>query len=126
MPEATTPSNPLAQLIRQHMDATGDGYSSIGRKAGLGRATVQALATRELKAMPAPDTLRRLATGLGLTTPEGYQTVLRAAEAATGYYVYGGAMPDTDSAYLMASVQELTPEQRAQIAALVQSMRKTS
>lgn len=57
----------LARLIADTMRQTGATYSSIARKGGMPRQTVAAIAQRKLVTTPRPDTLEKLAKGLGLS-----------------------------------------------------------
>ena len=62
----------------------------------------------------------RLARGLEMPV-----TLLRSAAAeATGLHVYGAEAVDDETAVIVASLEELTPEDRRHVAALVESMRR--
>jgi transcriptional regulator with XRE-family HTH domain len=118
--------NPLQQLIRQRLRERGWSYGKVARRGGLARSTVYALAiTRNLARPPRPATIDGLAKGLDLPV-----SVVRAAAAeSTGLYYYeeagaGQQHPDDrEKELLIASIDELTPEDRRHVAALVESLR---
>ena len=64
--------NALQELIQERMNKLGiESYSELGRRAGLSRSTVWALATTEQRTtMPKLDTMRRVATALFITEDE--------------------------------------------------------
>ena len=119
--------NPLQRLIRQRLSERGWSYGEVARRGSLPRSTVYTLATtRNLTRPPRPDTIDALAKGLDVPV-----AVVRAAAAAsTGlhYYDQGPAERerpgDPDRELLIASIDELTPEDRRHVAALVESLRK--
>lgn len=114
VPEALTP---LQQLIADYLrDKTARGdkesYSSIARRAGMSRATVQAIATRRDygKQGLAHDTLAKLARGLEM--PE--QRVRDAAAATAGYT--GRDTADSPQMQLLLAVaKDLDPERLAAV-----------
>ena len=118
--------NPLQRLIRQRLGERGWSYGEVARRGSLPRSTVYTLATtRNLTRPPRPDTIDALAKGLDVPV-----AVVRAAAAAsTGlhYYDQGQAERerpgDPDRELLIASIDELTPEDRRHVAALVESLR---
>jgi hypothetical protein len=130
--------NPLQRLIRQRLDEQGWSYGDVAKRGGLPRSTVYTLATnRNLARPPRPVTLNGLAWGLDLPV-----SVVRAAAAAsTGLHYYddepggpgdrgdgepggSGSGSDPERDLLIASIDELTAEDRRHVAALVQSLRK--
>jgi transcriptional regulator with XRE-family HTH domain len=118
--------NPLQQLIRQRQAERGWSYGELARRGGLPRSTVYTLATtRNLTRPPRPDTIDALARGLDVPVA----AVRAAAAASTGlhYYDQGPAGPehpaDRERELLIASIDELTPEDRRHVAALVESLR---
>jgi transcriptional regulator with XRE-family HTH domain len=126
-PAATGPAlNPLQQLIQQRMRERGWSYGHVARRGGLPRSTVSTLATtRNLGRPPRPATIDALAKGLDVPV-----SAIRAAAAeSTGMHYYGGppARPqdlgDRERELLIASIDELTPEDRRHVAALVESLR---
>jgi len=101
-------------------------YGEVARRGGLPRSTVYTLAaTKNLARPPRPATLDGLAKGLEVPV-----SVVRAAAAeSTGLYYYdevpaGREHPgDQERVLLIASIDELTPEDRRHVAVLVESLR---
>ena len=119
--------NPLQRLIRQRLDERGWSYGEVARRGGLPRSTVYTLATtRNLARPPRPATIDALAKGLDVPV----SAVRAAAAESTGlhYYDEGPAgqehQADRERELLIASIDELTPEDRRHVAALVESLRK--
>ena len=118
--------NPLQRLIRQRLAERGWSYGEVARRGGLPRSTVYTLATtRNLGRPPRPATIDALAAGLDVPV----STVRAAAAESTGLHYYGepparGRDPDDrERELLIASIGELTPEDRRHVAALVESLR---
>lgn len=124
-------ANALRQLIRERLDGKGWSYGDVARRGGIPRSTVHHLATSERVArMPLPATLESLSKGLELPL----DTVRRAAAEACGIHVYGPAAGSSDPAdgaphvsdpevdLLIASVQQLSADDRRHVAALVESL----
>ncbi|MGP7999165.1 MAG: helix-turn-helix domain-containing protein [Streptosporangiaceae bacterium] len=120
-------SNPLQRLIQDRLHERGWSYGEVARRGGLPRSTVYTLATtRNLARPPRPATLDGLAKGLDVPV-----SVIRAAAAeSTGLHYYddapgGPEQPgDPERELLIASIDELTPEDRRHVAALVESLRR--
>ena len=120
--------NPLQRLIQQRLREQGWSYGTVARRGGLPRSTVYTLAmTRNLVRPPRPATLDGLAKGLDLPV----SAVRAAAAESTGLHYYdevpaeqGQHPSDHDRELLIASIDELTPEDRRHVAALVESLRK--
>jgi transcriptional regulator with XRE-family HTH domain len=119
--------NPLQRLIQQRLREQGWSYGVVARRGGLPRSTVYTLAmTRNLARPPRPATLDGLAKGLDVPV----SAVRAAAAESTGLHYYdeipaGRDHPgDRDRELLIASIDELTPEERRHVAALVESLRK--
>ena len=112
--------NPLQTLIEVRRHELGLSYGRIAARAGLPRSTVYYLATTsELQRSPAAHTVERLAEALELPP----QTVRSAVAHALGLHVYVEGEPaQPDLAVLMASVEQLAPEDREHVAALVRSL----
>jgi transcriptional regulator with XRE-family HTH domain len=118
--------NPLQRLIQQRLRERGWSYREVARRGGLPHSTVQTLAaTRNLARPPRPATIDALAKGLEVPV-----SVVRAAAAeSTGLHYYdeptaGPENPgDPERELLIASIDELTPEDRRHVAALVESLR---
>ena len=118
--------NPLQALIQQRLREREWSYGDVARRGGVPRSTVYTLAiTRNLARPPRPATLDGLAQGLALPV----SAVRAAAAESTGLHYYDEvpAEPrpgDRDRELLIASIDELTPEDRRHVAALVESLRK--
>jgi transcriptional regulator with XRE-family HTH domain len=118
--------NPLQRLIRQRLAERGWSYGEVARRGGLPRSTIYTLATtRNLTRPPRPATIDALARGLDVPV----SAVRAAAAESTGLHYYGepparGRDPDDrERELLIASIGELTPEDRRHVAALVESLR---
>jgi transcriptional regulator with XRE-family HTH domain len=118
--------NPLQSLIRQRLRERGWSYGEVARRGGLPRSTVYTLAvTRNLARPPRPATIDGLAKGLDVPV-----SAIRAAAAeSTGLHYYDEPPArrqdpgDRERELLIASIDELTPEDRRHVAALVESLR---
>jgi transcriptional regulator with XRE-family HTH domain len=127
-PPAAAPEpalNPLQRLIQQRLRERGWSYREVARRGGLPHSTVHTLAaTRNLGRPPRPATIDALAKGLDVPV-----SVVRAAAAeSTGLHYYdepgGPRNPgDPERELLIASIDELTPDDRRHVAALVESLR---
>jgi transcriptional regulator with XRE-family HTH domain len=118
--------NPLQQLIQQRMRERGWSYGAVARRGGLPRSTVSTLAaTRNLARPPRPATIDALAKGLDLPV----SAVRAAAAESTGLHYYDQPSAehqnpgDQERELLIASIDDLTPEDRRHVAALVESLR---
>ncbi|RAG85243.1 transcriptional regulator [Streptacidiphilus pinicola] len=115
-------SNTLQALMRERLDRQGWSYGDVARRGEIPRSTVHHLATTDrLVRMPQPATLEGLARGLELPL----DTIRRAAAEACGIHLYEAA-PDPEVDVLIASVQQLSPENRRHVAALVESLLERS
>jgi transcriptional regulator with XRE-family HTH domain len=118
--------NPLQRLIRQRLRDRGWSYGEVARRGGLPRSTLYTLATtRNLARPPRPATIDALAKGLDVPAA----AVRAAAAESTGLHYYGEVPAgredpgDRGRELLIASIDELTPEDRRHVAALVESLR---
>ena len=118
--------NPLQRLIQQRLREQAWSYGDVARRGGLPRSTVYTLATtRNLARPPRPATIDALAKGLDVPVA----AVRAAAAESTGLHYYDDtpawrADPgDRERDLLIASIDELTPEDRRHVAALVESLR---
>ena len=119
--------NPLQRLIQQRLAEQHLSYGVVARRGGLPRSTVYTLATtRNLVRPPRPATIDALARGLDVPV-----AVVRAAAAeSTGLHYYddapsGRSEPgDQERELLIASIDELSPDDRRHVAALVESLRR--
>ncbi len=118
--------NPLQRLIQQRLRDRGWSYGEVARRGELPRSTVYTLATtRNLVRPPRPATIDALARGLDVPV-----SAIRAAAAeSTGLHYYDEVPAerersgDQERDLLIASIDELTPEDRRHVAALVESLR---
>jgi transcriptional regulator with XRE-family HTH domain len=118
--------NPLQRLIQQRLHDQGWSYREVARRGGLPHSTVHTLATtRNLARPPRPATIDALAKGLDVPV----SAVRAAAAESTGLHYYDEVPPGRDDPanrereLLIASIDELTPEDRRHVAALVESLR---
>ena len=119
--------NPLQRLIQQRLREQGLSYGHVARRGGLPRSTVYTLATtRNLARPPRPATIDALAKGLDVPV----SAVRAAAAESTGLHYYdeapgGRGLPgDPERELLIASIDELTAEDRRHVLALVESLRR--
>jgi transcriptional regulator with XRE-family HTH domain len=125
--EVEQTANPLQRLIQQRLRERSWSYGEVARRGGLPRSTVYTLATtRNLARPPRPGTIDALARGLDVPV-----SVVRAAAAeSTGLHYYDetpsgpGRPGDQERDLLIASIDELSSEDRRHVAALVESLRK--
>ena len=118
--------NPLQRLIQQRLRDRGWSYGAVVRRAGLPRSTVYTLATtRNLVRPPRPATIDALAKGLNAPV----SVVRIAAAESTGLHYYDQvpaghqSRDDRERELLIASIDELSPDDRRHVAALVESLR---
>jgi transcriptional regulator with XRE-family HTH domain len=118
--------NPLQRLIQERLRDRGWSYGEVARRGGLPRSTVYTLATtRNLVRPPRPATIDALAKGLDVPV----SVVRTAAAESTGLHYYdeapGGQREpgDQERELLIASIDELSPDDRRHVAALVESLR---
>lgn len=111
--------NALQQMIQRQMTENGWSYGDISRRGGLPRSTVHNLATIDkLTRPPLPATLKRLAKGLDLPV----ESVRMAAAEAAGLEVWRESMHDPEIDVMIASLSQLTPEERTHVQALIRSL----
>jgi transcriptional regulator with XRE-family HTH domain len=120
--------NPLQRLIARRLRERGWSYGEVARRGGLPRSTVYTLATtRNLVRPPRPATIDGLAVGLDVPV----SAVRAAAAESTGLHYYDeppagagrGGPGDQERELLIASIDELSAEDRRHVAALVESLR---
>jgi transcriptional regulator with XRE-family HTH domain len=121
-----TDINPLQRLIQRRLRERGWSYGDVARRGGMPRSTVYTLATtRNLARPPRPATIDGLAKGLDVPV----SAVRAAAAESTGLHYYDESPAereqpgDPERELLIASIDELTPEDRRHVAALVESLR---
>jgi transcriptional regulator with XRE-family HTH domain len=122
------PVNPLQRLIAGRLQERGLSYGEVARRSGLPRSTIYTLATTQnLVRPPRPATINGLAKGLDLPV----SAVRAAAAESTGLHYYDEPRSDLrpvgsgdhERELLIASIDELSPEDRRHVAALVESLR---
>ena len=98
-----TPVNDLQRLIADYLrDNPGESYATIGRRGGIPRGTVWALAKRsDSRQTPRPDTITALAKGLGVAE----SVVRRAAAQAAGYPTTSPVMTEKRSERIRLMVE---------------------
>jgi transcriptional regulator with XRE-family HTH domain len=119
--------NPLQRLIHERLREQGWSYGEVARRGGLPRSTVYTLATtRNLTRPPRPATIDGLAKGLDVPV-----SAVRAAAAESAGLHYYDEVPaerehpgDQERELLIASIDELSPDDRRHVAALVESLRR--
>ena len=124
---------PLQRLILARLRERTWSYGDVARRGGLPRSTVYTLATtRNLVRPPRPATIDALARGLDVPV----SAVRAAAAESTGLHYYDTAPPgppgtpgppragDQERDLLIASIHELSPDDRRHVAALVESLRR--
>ena len=120
--------NPLQRLIAARLQERGWSYGEVARRSGLPRSTVYTLATtRNLVRPPRPATINGLAKGLDVPV----SAVRAAAAESTGMHYYDeppadpqrAVSDDQERELLIASIDELSAENRRHVAALVESLR---
>jgi len=118
-------------LVQGRLSERGWSYGEVARRGGLPRSTVYTLATtRNLVRPPRPATIDGLAKGLEVPV----SAVRAAAAESTGMHYYEepaegsgrGAGGDQERQLLIASIDELSAEDRRHVAALVESLRNRS
>src|SRR5271166_3936950 len=128
--------NPLQRLIQQRLRERGWSYGEVAKRGGMPRSTLYTLATtRNLGRPPRPATIDALAKGLDVPV----SAVRAAAAESTGMHYYdssaegagagsgsgaGAGSGDQERELLIASIDELSPEDRRHVAALVESLRR--
>jgi HEAT repeat protein len=113
-----THTTTLQALLRERLENKNWSYGDVARRGRIPRSTVHHLATAErLLRMPQPATLEGLARGLELPL----DIVRRAAAQSCGIHVYEPA-PDPEVDVLIASLQQLSAQDRRHVAALVDSL----
>lgn len=121
--------NPLQRLIQQRLRERDWSYRQVARRSGLAHSTVYTLATTwNLARPPRPDIIDALARGLDVPV----SAVRAAAAESTGMHYYDGFTAGhhdhvrKERQLLIASLDELTPEDWRHVAALVESLRHSA
>jgi transcriptional regulator with XRE-family HTH domain len=125
--ESDRAANPLQRLIQQRLRERNWSYGEVARRGGLPRSTVYTLAsTRNLVRPPRPATIDALARGLDVPVA----VVRGAAAESTGLHYYDAEPSgrrdagDQERDLLIASIDELSAEDRRHVTALVESLRR--
>jgi transcriptional regulator with XRE-family HTH domain len=119
--------NPLQHLIQRRLRERGWSYGEVAKRGGMPRSTLYTLAkTRNLVRPPRPATIDAIARGLDVPV-----SAVRAAAAQSAGLHYYDEVPerqerqeDQERELLIASIDELSPEDRRHVAALVESLRR--
>ena len=121
--ESATPNpSALQRLILDRMHERSWSYGTVARRGNMSRSTLHHIATMASSPRPPrPDTLEALARGLDLPLA----LVRGAAAESAGLHVDEVAL-DSETAVLVASLGELTPDDRRHVAALIDSLRTRS
>jgi hypothetical protein len=123
--------NPLQQLIVDRMAEKGWSFSDIERrsrdpatgKARISRSRVHQLATVDrLHRVPKFEAIEGLAVGLDLPLRVVWDAAAAAVGGAGLQHLYRQRSPDAE--VLIASYEELSPEQRQMVAAIVETLRR--
>jgi transcriptional regulator with XRE-family HTH domain len=120
VPSATA----LQRLIRDRLRERHWSYADVSRRGGLPESAVRTLATTPNQVRPPrPAAIDALTRGLDVPV-----AVVRAAAAeSAGLHYYDEAAPgagDQEADLLIASIDELPPEERLRLAALVAVLRR--
>lgn len=115
--------SPLQRLVRNRLRERNWSYGEVARRAGLPKSTIHHLATSPMRSRPPkPATLEGLARGLELPL----SAVRAAAAEDAGLHFYDESQVDPETALLIASIEELSPDDRRHVAALIESLRRRS
>jgi transcriptional regulator with XRE-family HTH domain len=122
-----TAATPLQRLIKDRLRERNWSYAAVARRGGLPETAVRTLAAAANQVRPPrPATLDALARGLDVPL-----AVVRAAAAeSAGLHYYDEAPSDPprpgdqEDSFLIASADELSPEDRRQVAEMVESLRR--
>jgi transcriptional regulator with XRE-family HTH domain len=119
-------ANPLQRLIARRLQERGWSYGEVARRSGLPRSTVYTVATtRNLVRPPRPSTIDGLAKGLDVPV----SAVRAAAADSAGLHYYDETPvvgPDAERELLIAGIDDLSPEDRRVVAAVVDSLRDSN
>lgn len=115
-----TSPHTLRDLIREHIDRTGDSYQAIATKTGLSKALVGIMATSTEPRAYRADTVEKIANGLRLPV----SIVTRAATASAGMSIDEPADRATrDDARIIADLlDDLTDEELAMLRVMVRAV----
>ncbi len=100
--------NALQRLIRRHCEVTGQSQADIARRGGLPKQTVSWIARGEGTGATEPDTLNKLAAGMGVDP----RRVHYAAAQAAGYDLEETTSDEDELEVLSAMVRTLDPPRR--------------
>jgi transcriptional regulator with XRE-family HTH domain len=110
----------LRDLVREHIDRTGDSYQTIAKKTGLSKPLIGILATSTAPRAYRAETVEKIATGLRLPL----DLVTRAAAASAGMTI---DEPDTpsgreDARVIAGLLDDLTDDELATLRAMVRAV----
>lgn len=112
--------HPLARLIEARRRDAKESYGEIAERGGehLSKSYVHKLATSPRPPLPRPEQITALAAALEV--PE--EVVMRAAQESAGYHVYDERTLDGETEILIANIEQLSPEERASVKALIEHL----
>lgn len=114
--------NPLAELVTEHCERTGDTLSAIAARGGVSRQTLSGLMHREgPKSLPRDATLAALAKGLGMSL-----ATVRQVAAETAYGEPETPTPRRLVAVLLGHVDGLTDEELEVVLATARAVKRLS
>lgn len=108
----------LRDLILSHQERTGDSYSMIAHRAGLSKAKIGQLATKQQSYMPRADTIERLASGLNLPLKVVQHAAMASAGITPEGYPGGNRLD-----LIVGSLKELPPDDLETVAVIIQSLK---
>lgn len=111
----------LADLIADHQQRTGDSYAALAKRSGLSKAKIGQLALRDrVPHAPKPETLDKLARGLGLP-----RRVVQAAALVTAGYTTAAPIDDQRIELLVSHLQNLDEDALTAVEALVDRLSRS-
>lgn len=115
------PKAEVRLLIEGVLNATGMTHSELARRCGLSPQAISTyLGPRAMKQMPSPDTVRKLAHGLGVSEADVTVACLKDVGLPNTYEID----VDPSLAVIVAAAKELDPEARARLARIAQAFRE--
>ncbi|HEX7352521.1 hypothetical protein [Brachybacterium sp.] len=115
----TSPKN-LRDLVRDHIDRTGDSYAQIAQKTGLSKPLIGAIMTVQDHRSYRSETVEKIARGLRLPV----DMVSRAAAVSAGMEVDARheASDREDARVITEALEVLTDEELATLRVMVQAL----
>lgn len=115
-----TPQKTLRDIVREHIDRTGDSYAQIAKKTGLSKPLIGVILTSTEPRAYRADTVDKLAAGLRLPI----DVVSRAATASAGMTVDEPTTRSSreDARVIAELLDDLTDEELAMLRAMVRAV----